>query len=157
MYFVGGMKGGREGVINDTYKYLYLKGCKCLFDLSAGGKKVEKLKGVHYHIGWISYQEVLRSVSNSKCILEIMQENQAGATLRYFEAVCYNKKLLTNNTNIINFPYYNEKWMRIFKKPSDIDIDWILNDDIVDYHYSGDFSPNFLIDRILNEFELKIK
>lgn len=152
-YFVGAIKGGREYIINNTYKHLTSKGCKCYFDLSAGGKKVERLKGVHYHIGWISYLEVLKSVSNSKCIIEIMQENQTGATLRYFEAVCYNKKLLTNNKNIIKFPYYNERWMKIFESPADIDINWIVKDEDIDYHYSSDFSPIRLVEKILREVE----
>ena len=149
VYYVGGMKGGREETINKVYKYLNEKDCKCYFDICAGGKRIEKIEGIHYHIGWISYSKVLNSVSNSKCILEIMQNNQNGATLRYFEAVCYNKKLLTNNKNIVNFPFYNEKWMRIFEDLTDIDIEWLKEDDDVDYHYSGEFSPTKLIDRLL--------
>ena len=81
--------------------------------------------------------------------MEILQKNQHGATLRYFEAVCYNKKLLTNNKDIIYYPFYNSKWMKVFTNISEIDIEWLRTNENIDYKYSGEFSPKLLIDKIL--------
>ena len=78
-------------------------------------------------------------------------EKQYGPSLRYFEAVCYNKKLLTNNPCVVDLPYYDPRYIQVFNNPSDIDIDWLREDCTVDYGYKGDFSPNILIDRILYE------
>ena len=64
----------------------------------------------------------------------------------HFEAVCMNKKLLTNNPYIVSFPFYNPKWMRIFSSLEDIDIEWIRNREKIDYGYNGEFSPVHLID-----------
>ena len=98
--------------------------------------------------GLIPYEDVLSSISNTNTILEIVQGNQSGPTLRYFESVSYNKKLLTNNENVTRFPYYDERYMRIFKKPEDIDYKWVKDKEYIDYHYNGDFSPIYMINRI---------
>ena len=109
-------------------------------DKSADGEKYNQ------NINWIRksipYSNVLKNVSESNCILEILQNNQAGPSLRFFEAVFYNKKLLTNNCHIVDFPYYNPQYMKFFKGTDDIDIEWLLDNSInVEYNYKGDFSP----------------
>ena len=57
-------------------------------------------------------------------LLEIMQEGQTCGTLREHEAVIYGKKLLTNNTFISDREFYSEKYISVFDKPEDIDIDF---------------------------------
>lgn len=147
VYFVGGLKGGRQDLINDTYTFLTSKGVKCHFDIMLmTTSDVIQLKGANYYHGWNSYDEVLAGVNQSKCIIEITQKGQRGATLRYFEAICMNKKLLSDNDSITSFPFYNPKWMKVFHSPNDIDTDWIKREEKVDYGYKGEFSPIHLID-----------
>lgn len=148
-HFVGGLKGNRTQMICDTYNYLISCGVKCDFNLMhSSDEETTVLQGVNYYRGWKPYEEMLAKVADTKCIIEITQEGQNGATLRYFEAVCHNKKLLTNNSAIVDFPYYNSKYMRIFSSPEDIDVEWIKEEADVDYGYQGDFSPTHFIDFI---------
>lgn len=152
IYFVGGLKGNRTKLIYQTYNHLTNNDFKADFNVMKYSKKIEddnlkNIEGIKYIInGWMSYHSVLAGIANSKCLIEILQEGQHGPSLRYFEAVCYNKKLLTNNPLIINYPYYNSKYMKIFKNINDIDLEWLRKDDeIIDYNYKGDFSPINLI------------
>lgn len=150
IYFVGGLKGGREEQIYNIYKYLNSHQVKCIFDLMTFGRKdYTSLDGINYIMKWRPYNEVLQNVMQSKCILEINQKGQKGATLRYFEAITMNKKLLTNNLAVVDFPFYNSKWIKIIKSLDDIDLDWIKADEQIDYGYQGEFSPIHLIDFIL--------
>ena len=150
-YFVGGLKGGRNETIYQVCNFLLSKGVKCMSDLMLiGNVEPKTIKGVYYYRGWKPYDEILAKVNASNCIIEICQKGQTGATLRYFEAVCMNKKLLTNNKNIINFPFYNQKWMKIFSSVDDIDAEWVKKREPIDYKYNGEFSPTHLIDIILN-------
>lgn len=96
----------------------------------------------------LPYPETLVAMNKCNCILEIQQSGQSGATLRYYEAVCYNKKLLTNNKNIVKLPFYNPKLMHVFERPEEIDWDWVKARVPVDYHYDGRFSPMYMIDKI---------
>lgn len=55
----------------------------------------------------VPYDENLQFVKRSKCIIDIYQKEQIGLTRRPLEALFYNKKLITNNTDIINYDFYN--------------------------------------------------
>ena len=103
----------------------------------------------------IPYSEVIENDKASNCILEIISGGQSGASLRYYEAVCYNKKLLTNNKNVVNLPFYNPEYIHIFERPEDIDWDWVKECIPIDYHYDGRFSPTHLIDKIIELEEEK--
>lgn len=98
----------------------------------------------------ISYQKVLEKTIGANCILEVLQDGQAGASLRYCEAVCYNKKLLTTNTEITNYPFYNSRYMKVFSDCSDIDLEWVRKVESVDYGYRDEFSPIHLFDASLS-------
>ena len=149
VFFVGGLKGGRSQLIYDLYSQLTKCGIKCDFYLMPiDDKNIKQLSGIYYFKGWRPYEEILAHTQRTKCIIEIMQEGQSGATLRYFEAVTMNKKLLTNNPHIKDFPFYNPHWMKVFKTFEDIDIEWITRDEKVNYGYQGEFSPTHLIDYI---------
>lgn len=104
---------------------------------------------------WMSYIDMVEKTIESNCILEILYKTQTAATLRYYEAVCYNKKLLTNNKNVVNLPFYNPDYIHVFEKPEDIDWNWVKERIPVDYHYDGCFSPTHLIDKIIELEEEK--
>lgn len=54
----------------------------------------------------LSYEEVIREVLKSKCILDINQDGQTGLTLRALEALFLKRKLITNNTDLKNYDFY---------------------------------------------------
>ena len=45
-------------------------------------------------------------INESKAILDIVQENQTGITIRPLEALFFHKKLITNNKNIVSYKFY---------------------------------------------------
>lgn len=98
----------------------------------------------------LPYPELLKKEICSNCILEIVQEEQKGLTLRYYEAVCNNKKLLTNNPEVLSDKYYNPKYIQYFSKAEEIDWDWVKKRSNVDFQYKNDYSPIELL-RALNE------
>lgn len=93
----------------------------------------------------LAYSEIVKKIQMSNCILELVNEYQTGNTLRFKEAVCYNKKILTNNRNIISNSYYNSKFVRVFDDIFEIDYKWLNMIEEVDYKYKGDFSPMHLL------------
>lgn len=56
--------------------------------------------------GYIAYPENLRHAANSRCIVEIVRDNQTGLSLRPLEAVAMKKKLITNNAFIKDYDFY---------------------------------------------------
>lgn len=66
----------------------------------------------------ISYEENIMYVLDSKCIVDIIQKQQSGITMRAVEALLYKKKLLTNNVNIEKCDFYNPDNIFIYGKDS---------------------------------------
>lgn len=65
----------------------------------------------------VRYEEYLVLCSRSKCLLDIIQDEQHGLTLRCMESLFLEKKLITNNKNIKNYDFYNSS--NIFILPDD--------------------------------------
>lgn len=55
----------------------------------------------------LDYDKVCKYVQESKTVIEILQEGQEGISLRVFESLFYEKKLLTNNLQIVNYDFYD--------------------------------------------------
>lgn len=55
----------------------------------------------------ISYRSNVELAKKSKCLVEILNENQIGLTLRPLEALALGKKLITNNRLISKYDFYN--------------------------------------------------
>ena len=153
LYYIGRSTLDRNDLFTSIYNKLISENCNLDFFIKPRKEEEIRLPEVKYlKNGMRSYNDILEDLQNSKCILEIMRENQTGPSLRYFEAVCYNKKLLTTNPEIVNFPYYDNRFMKIFSNPEDIDIEWLKDTScIVDYHYRGDFSPISLISQVTED------
>lgn len=57
----------------------------------------------------ISYAECIQYVKHTKCILDIVQQGQKGMTLRIVEAMFFNKKLVTNNDDVLHMDFYDSR------------------------------------------------
>jgi len=93
-YFIGYLKD-RE---NEIYQLM-----DQLKDL---GYRIE-FKVIKDKIEELSYLENIENIFKSKCIVDINQKGQSGITIRPLEAIFFNKKLITNNTNIIKEDIYH--------------------------------------------------
>lgn len=59
--------------------------------------------------GVLEYEEYLRRVFKSKCIVDIVSNQECGLTLRPLEALFYKKKLVTNYEDIVNYDFYDKE------------------------------------------------
>ena len=156
MYFCGVTKNRQEQLAAVAQK-CQTNGVSCKIDLICF-EEVPELKAYASTVNLLpagtllSYNQVLENELSSRCILEIVQKNQVALTLRAYEAVVYNRKLLTNCKSILDFPYYNPAYMQYFEKVEDIDWQWVKEDTPVDYSYKGEFSPKLLMEDIVKKF-----
>ena len=145
-FFVGVSKG-RARTLESIYERLQAGGVKANFYISGIKAFERKKQGIHYN-QWLSYKQVLDNIKKSNCIVEVMDGLQEGVTLRTMEAICYNKKLLTNNQSIKDTRYYKSGNIQVFKNTEDIDVNFLKRKSEVDYHYCGEFSPVHLLEHI---------
>lgn len=115
-FYVGGYRPGREDILTTikeltNNKYIYN------FNLI---KFDDKNKG-------IKYADIISMISKTKIIVDLNRNGQNGLTLRPLEALVFKKKLITNNSNIINYPFYNKNNIFILGVDKMEDLDKFYN------------------------------
>lgn len=108
IYFIGKDKG-RADYILDLKRNFDKHGITCSFNvvLEKSNYSAGDIDGVHFLKTGIPYAEVLEGVAESKVVLEIVQKGQVGPTMRPFEALFFDKKLLTNNQGVKDLEFYS--------------------------------------------------
>ncbi|MEZ9503035.1 hypothetical protein AB4154_10480 [Vibrio sp. 10N.286.51.B11] len=108
----------------------------------------------------LTYFQNIEKVSRSKVILDINKGEQVGLTLRVFESLFFQKKLITNNTKVSELPFYNENNILIidFGLPIDISkVEIFLDSDHVDTSsYVSKYTPVLAIESILKELGVQL-
>lgn len=115
VYFLGAVKNRWKDII-DTYTLLTKKGLKCDFYVKTTNNMEQvNLPGIHY-IKNMSYAENLQHIQKCKFILELQQKDAIGPTLRTWEAICYDKFLITNNLSIKHTKFYDNRFVILVNK-----------------------------------------
>lgn len=73
------------------------------------------------------YEKVLENIAKSKAILDIVQDNQAGPSLRVMESVFFSKKLITNNPCIEKYDFYNKNNIFMLNRDEIKDLPYFLS------------------------------
>ena len=68
---------------------------------------------------FLKYEDIQRIILESKCILELQMEGQSGCTLRTLESTFLNRKLITNNKDIVNYDFYNPNNIFVIENADD--------------------------------------
>lgn len=105
----------------------------------------------------IPYDELVKKVTRSKCILEVSQLDEKGTTLRLFEAIAFDTHLLFTNKNLLCHPYFDKKYMHYIdcSNLDNLTIDFgFLSENNVKYSKSlkNEISPYSFLNRIYNLF-----
>ncbi len=153
VYFLGFAKD-RLDDIHYTYKVLKNNGFRCKFIICGTSPEDRLVDDGLYYQKPISYRENLKNVNESKCVLELIQGGGTSLTLRTQEAQVYKRKLLTNNINLFNQTYYDEKNMSVFSNANNIDFDFLRSE--IDY---DTFYKNYLFEpeKIIEYLEEKLE
>lgn len=146
-FFIGTDKGGRHEKAKHLYQEIAKLGGTAEIYLAGVRHRANRINGIHYNER-ISYAEVLLKSMSTNCIVEIMGGGQTGLTLRAMEAICLNKRLLTDNQSAKELPYYETGFIRCVDEFGLEEAAFAMKRDMVDYHYSGDFSPTHLLEHI---------
>ena len=141
VYFVGKAKDRLKEIIH-AYEVLCKKGLKCDFNIIGVLPEQRQYSNEINYCDPIPYSDNIRHIKGAKAILEIMQQNGKGYTLRTCEAIANDRMLITNNSEVRNAPFYDAKRVITFDCPEAIDQNQIKDTQIpVDYHYKEVLSP----------------
>ncbi|MGN0428159.1 MAG: hypothetical protein ACI4F0_10185 [Agathobacter sp.] len=152
IYFMGN-NSDRDEQLHHIYEYLKAKGVRCDFNIVGVSEERQLYKGeIEYNRNFPETENIARSISTN-CILELMHGGMNAVTARYPEAIALNKKILTNNKNVVNEKFYDDRYIRYFENIEDVDIEWIVKRENINYNYNGEYSPRALIETVRRRFE----
>lgn len=130
--FIGRAKDRMEEII-EAYKKLTGAGLKCKFYLVGVPEEKRVLPDEIEYGDYLPYLTVLQYVKKTKCMLEILQRNAESETLRVFEAIFYNKKLITNSPKILTREYYDPQKIFYYKTIEELDPTFINDGKAISY------------------------
>lgn len=71
-------------------------------------KKISnQLEHLEFNRKIINQKELLQLYLKTNVIIDLVRDNQSGLSFRVFEAMAFEKKIITNNANIKNYDFYN--------------------------------------------------
>lgn len=71
------------------------------------GRQYPASSAVEMLAAGIDYPSNIDAINCARCLLEITQANQSGLTVRCLEALFFDKKLITNNPQVRDLPFYS--------------------------------------------------
>ncbi|WP_250432780.1 hypothetical protein [Hanstruepera flava] len=57
----------------------------------------------------LNQKQLIDFYSHSQTIVDLIRDKQTGLSFRFFEAMALSKKIITNNANVKNYPFYSER------------------------------------------------
>lgn len=154
LYLINNAKGRLKQFL-DVYESSKQNSVKSFFRITGVKKDDQLYSNEIIYNKVIGYKEAVKEMKKSNCLFEVLGEAQTGASMHYYEAVLYNKKLLTDNKSVVDLPFYNSEYMHVFEKAEDIDWNWVKERIPVDYNYDGRYSPTNLIEEIIKLGEVE--
>lgn len=134
--FIGRAKCRYQKIL-EAYDYFTGKGLSCCFFVITEGEKLSEIrKGIRYFRHAISYRSFLEYESRSRCILEIVQEGSSGYTSRVPEAVFLEKKLISDNTELLRDSLYGSGKIFVYTEIEELDPELLLKEDGRTYRQS---------------------
>ncbi len=112
-----GLNKGRKEKLENIKEILKKQNVKCDLHVLESGDS------------YMQYNEYLNLINNSKCILDFNFDLPCGLTLRPLEALFMEKKLITNNDDIVNYRFYNKNNIFIIGKDDWNNIYNFINED----------------------------
>lgn len=103
--FVGYLKS-RVKMLTELYNHLCVVNARSFFYVLDNVNTTE-IVPFELKKEYLSYERYRKTMLSSKAVLDIVQDGQIGLTIRTMETICFEKKLITNNKDIVNYDFYD--------------------------------------------------
>lgn len=147
IFYVGQAKDRHEKLI-EIFKDAVSAGLKCRFYIHGVPENEQFLHNDIIYNQRLSYGEVLNYMGKSRCIVDAIQGESTGLTIKTCEAVVLDRKLITTNENVVNEPFFKPSNILVYKKG--VDLKGFMNTELIPYTEKDryEFSPLRLFHQI---------
>lgn len=70
-------------------------------------REEQVFKGIQFSHQALTYSENIKEIQSSKCLIDFKLDYHNGLSFRFFEAMYYGKKIITNNSSVKNYDFYH--------------------------------------------------
>ena len=137
--------------IQNGYFFFYFASKIQLLKYKFLTKKTDSTYQIHVKNFSMSKKENILNMQRAKCVLDIQHPTQNGLTIRTIEAIGCQNKLITTNTDIVNYDFYNKNNIIVIDRKNPIiprefiDSDYVpLSQDIYEKYSIKSFVRNLL-------------
>jgi hypothetical protein len=126
--FMGTAHSDRYGIAREVRDWCNNQDLKCFFYFYTQGNSLYwfnklKSKGVMPSLKEVSFKkmssnDIVKIVSSSKAVLDIQHPKQTGLTMRTMETMGAGKKLVTTNTEVKKYNFYNPQQIQVIDRSS---------------------------------------
>lgn len=154
VFYVGQAKDRLHGLLS-CFEKLKKLGIKTDFHIANVKEEDIKYPDEIIYNKFMTYEECVDSIQKATCLIDVIQGESNGLTIKTCEAVCYDKKLITTNKHVVEYPFYDPRYIRVVESPDDIDESFFTENK--DVHYSEDgkryFSAQSFLRRLNKELD----
>lgn len=149
LFYIGKAKDRIDTLIT-IFEQAQREGLKCDFTIVDVPEEKQQYSNVIRYNVKLPYGEVIKKIKRSKCLVDVIQGESSGLTIKTVESVVYDKKLLTTNENVKREVFYKNQNILIYDKRKSI-IDF-LNIPLIPntQKEKSVFSPEYLFSLINN-------
>ena len=112
---------------------------------------IEKAKQLYkneiHYVDFVPYSQTIEILMKSNCDIELYVDGCTSYSQRVMSAIVYNKKLITNNKNVINSPFVTEDIVKYFDNTNGIDVSFIKSK-CKKSHMTNIFSPVLFLEEL---------
>ncbi len=148
VFYVGKAKD-RYNMLMNCYDKLEELGINRKFYIVDVPEENQKHKDEIQYNKFLTYNEFLKNIQESSCLIDIIQGESTGFTIKTCEAVYYDKLLITTNQNVKNAPFYDERYILVINSAEDITKEFFEKAGQVKYSDEG--KAYFSVDTFLNK------
>lgn len=154
LFYVGKAKD-RLNIIHEIFIKAKSEGLKCDFNvINVPQEKQLNSEGIHYNEE-IGYSDVIKRIKRSKCLLDVIQGDSTGLTIKVVESVIYGKKLITTNPNVLVELKGNLENILLYNK--ELSLKEFISSEKSSYSNLDVelFSPDVFVEKLKRIFEVK--
>ena len=136
--FTGTIHSDRYKIISEIKKICFSKKLKCFwfcylqsefvyYFYKLTKKEFRTTKVADFDLNKIDSSQIAKIVDDSKIVLDIQHPNQTGLTMRTIEMIGMNKKIITTNSSIKQYDFYNPINVSVIERNNVIIDDAFIN------------------------------
>lgn len=152
LFYIGQAKDeNRLNILLEIFEKAQDEGLVCEFHIVGVEEAKQKYKDKIVYNKPIGYLEALEGIMKAKCLVDVIQKESTGLTIKTCESVIYDKKLITSNVNVASEPFYSENRILVYEKNINLKLKKFI--DIPFSSYSKDEKDKFSPYVLFNEIE----